>query len=72
MTPPGYTLPIPDNTVLSLMDWVFSLEIPVASKMIMMCIIRHVDWKTGRRCHAGIDRVTEMTGLSRKSVTKHL
>ena len=61
-----------DNTLLTLVDWALSLQIPHTPKLVLLIIVRHVDWQTGRRCYLGIPRLITLTGLSNKSLTKHL
>ena len=61
-----------DNTLLTLVDWALSLQIPHTPKLVLLVIVRHVDWRTGGRCYLGIPRLITLTGLSNKSLTKHL
>ena len=52
--PPAHLLPILDNTVKTLFYWAMDLDIPTGRRMVLLNIIRHVEWSDGTGCTASI------------------
>ena len=68
----NHPLPMPDNTVLTLLDWALDLDMPPTTKLVLVAFIRAVDWKNGRECRKGLPWLMSKTRLSRKSLCQHV
>ena len=70
--PDAYPLPEPDNTLLTLNDWVYSLALPLRAQSLALAIVRRVSWETGRGCWASVDSLAEDARLKRRETLRQL
>ena len=50
--PRRHPLPIPDNTLRTLFDWAMDLDITQGARMVLLTVIRHVDWEDWYKMHS--------------------
>ena len=67
-----HPLPDLDNTVKTLFYWAMDLDIPHGPRLALLTILRHIDWKEGDHCTAGIQTLARESHFSRKTLKGHL
>ena len=71
-TTSGHPLPDLDNTVKSLFFWAMDLDIPHGPRLALLTILRHIDWKEGDHCIAGIKTLARESHFSTKTLKEHI
>ena len=71
-TTAGHPLPDLDNTVKSLFFWAMDLDIPHGPRLALLTILRHIDWKEGDHCIAGIKTLARESQFSTKTLKEHI
>ena len=51
LDPPVYPHPKLDNTLLTLHNWAYSLDLDLHEQSVLMAVILHVHWDTGQGVH---------------------
>ena len=74
LSPPikEHSLPDLDNTVKTLFYWAMDLDIPHGPRLALLTILRHIDWKEGDHCIAGIQTLARESQFSKKTLKGHL
>ena len=74
LSPPikEHSLPELDNTVKTLFYWAMDLDIPHGPRLALLTILRHIDWKEGDHCIAGIQTLARESQFSKKTLKGHL
>ena len=74
LSPPikEHSLPELDNTVKTLLYWAMDLDIPHGPRLALLAILRHIDWKEGDHCIAGIQTLARESQFSKKTLKGHL
>ena len=67
-----HSLPDLDNTVKTLFYWAMDLDIPHGPRLALLTILRHIDWKEGDHCIAGIQTLARESQFSKKTLKGHL
>ena len=67
-----HPLPDLDNTVKSLFYWAMDLDIPHGPRLALLTILRHIDWKEGDHCIAGIKTLARESHFSTKTLKGHI
>ena len=67
-----HSLPDLDNTVKTLFYWALDLDIPHGPRLALLTILRHIDWKEGDHCIAGIQTLARESQFSKKTLKGHL
>ena len=67
-----HSLPDLDNTVKTLFYWAMDLDIPHGPRLALLTILRHIDWKEGDHCTAGIQTLARESQFSKKTLKRHL
>ena len=67
-----HPLPDLDNTVKSLFYWAMDLDIPHGPRLALLTILRHIDWKEGSGCIAGIQTLARESHFSTKTLKEHI
>ena len=67
-----HPLPDLDNTVKSLFYWAMDLDIPHGPRLALLTILRHIDWKEGDHCIAGIKTLARESHFSTKTLKEHI
>ena len=68
----GHVQPDLDNTVKSLFYWAMDLVIPIGPRMVLLTILRHIDWTEGDGCRASIPTLARESQFSSKTLKGHL
>ena len=70
LSPPikEHSLPELDNTVKTLFYWAMDLDIPHGPRLALLTILRHIDWKEGDHCIAGIQTLARESQFSKKTL----
>ena len=69
---PKHPRPKPDKTLKSLVDWVYNLHLKPTPFAVIMAIVRHVDWATGRSCYASRETLARRAGVSIGTLRRQL
>ena len=64
--------PALDNTVKTLFFWAMDLDIPHGPRLVLLTILRHIDWKKGDHCIAGIQTLARESQFSTKTLKEHI
>ena len=67
-----HPLPDLDNTVKTLFYWAMDLDIPHGPRLALLTILRHIDWKEGDHCTAGIRTLARESQFSTKTLKRHI
>ena len=69
---PEHLRPIPDNTVKTLFYWAMDLDITQGARMVLLAVIRHVEWADCTGCTASIPTLAREAHLSERSTKGHI
>ena len=69
---PKLPRPRPDRTLKSLVDWVYKLHLLPTPFAVLMAIVSHVDWATGRSCYASRESLARRAGVSIGTLRRQL
>ena len=69
---PEHLRPIPDNTVKTLFYWAMDLDITQGARMVLLTVIRHVEWADCTGCTASIPTLAREAHLSERSTKGHI
>ena len=72
LPPAQYPLPDLDNTVKTLFYWAMDLDIPHGPRLALLTILRHINWKEGDHCTAGIKTLARESHFSTKTLKEHI
>ena len=64
----GHVQPDLDNTVKSLFYWSMDLVIPIGPRMVLLTILRHIDWTEDDGCRASIPTLARESQFSSKTL----
>ena len=67
---PEYPLPVPDNTLLTLTEWVYSLDLPLRVHSLALAIVRRVSWDTGKGCWASLGTLANDARLNKREASR--
>ena len=70
LAPPEYPLPVPDNTLLTLTEWVYSLDLPLRVHSLALAIVRRVSWDTGKGCWASLGTLANDARLNKREASR--
>ena len=70
--PAAFPLPELDNTLLTLTEWVYSLNLPLRAHSLALAIIRRTNWDTGKGCWASVESLAEDARLSLREAARQL
>ena len=69
---PEHPLPVPDNTIKTLFYWAMDLDITQGARMVLLSIIRHVQWVDGTGCTASIPTLAREAHQTKKTTIGHI
>ena len=69
---PEHPLPVPDNTVKTLFYWAMDLNITQGARMVLLAVIRHVEWADGTGCKASIPTLAREAHQTKKTTIGHI
>ncbi len=72
MTEPLYPIPQPDNTLVTLTDWVYGMALPLRAHTLALAIVRRVNWQTGKGCTASVETLADLSRLDAREVRRQL
>ena len=70
--PSEHLLPVPDNTVKTLFYWAMDLDISQGARIVLLTIVRHVEWIDGTGCKASIPTLAREAHQTQKTTKGHI
>ena len=60
----------PDNTLLTLSNYIYALGLPLRQHTMALAIVRHVNWDTGDGCYAGLETLARESRLNEREASR--